>query len=91
MSCCVHDENDAGESSLVLRFDDHAVPLAGGLVDLLAEGDVFLDVDELDLAVRIGQNGVRIRIPAEEDLALSDRLAVLDEQVGAVGHVEPRR
>src|SRR5690606_21727222 len=78
-----------GRVELLLPIlDDGHLATAGGLVELLAHRLVLDDVDELHLALRVGHDGLRIRIPAEEEVAGFDDLAFLDRERGAVRNGE---
>src|SRR5690606_11446073 len=71
----------------ILR-DDELAP-ARGLVERLADGLVLDDVDELDLARVVRHDRLRVRIPAEQQVAGFHVLAVLDGEGRAVRHGQP--
>src|SRR5262249_57320681 len=53
---------------------------------LLAQSLALDDVLEADLAAALGEDGDAVRLPLAQRLADLDLLALLDEQLGAVGH-----
>jgi hypothetical protein len=71
---------------LVPVLDDDELATAGGLVELLADGLVLDDVDELHLTLVVGDDGLGVRVPAEQQVAGLDLLAVHHAQRGAVRH-----
>src|SRR5690606_30903119 len=56
----------------------------GRLVELLAHRLVLDDVDELDDAAEVRDDRLRVRVPAEEQVARLDFLPVLDGQGRAI-------
>src|SRR5690606_9267972 len=71
---------------LLAIVGDHELAPAGRLVELLADGLLLDDVDEDDLPGAVGHDRLRVRVPAEEQVAGLDLLAVLDGERRAVGH-----
>src|ERR1039458_6894170 len=66
-------------------FRDHSVTLeAGDFVHFFVERDPILQVLELHGAADFGQDGEGVRIPLDHDLALRDRIAIVDQQLSAV-------
>src|SRR5690606_21064975 len=68
----------------VLRDDELAA--ARRLVELLAHRLVLDDVDELDAAADVGDDWLRVRVPAEEQVAWLGVLVLLARERGAVRH-----
>jgi hypothetical protein len=64
----VHD-GDGGVELLLPVLDDDELAPAGGLVELLADGDVVDDVDELHLPLLVGHDGLGVGVPREEQVA----------------------
>src|SRR5690606_24138755 len=73
---------------LVPILDDHELTAPGRLVELFAHRLVLDDVDELHGAAEVRDDRLRVRIPAEEQVARLDFLPVLDGQGRAVGDGE---
>ena len=65
---------------LVAVLDDRHLATARGLVQLLAHRHLLDDVLELDDALGVRHDGLRVGVPAEEQVARLDLLALLDRQ-----------
>src|SRR5690606_22455118 len=70
---------------LLAVLDDHELAAPGGLVELLADRLLVDDVDELDASGEVRDDRLRVRVPAEQQVAGLDVRAVLDGEGGAVG------
>src|SRR6185295_12346973 len=70
-----------------LRVDDDQRRQARDLVDLLGDGDAFLDVLELRAAGELGDDRARQRVPAREHGAGLDLLVGLDAEQRPVRHL----
>src|SRR5690606_21992215 len=70
----------------ILR-DDELAP-ARGLVELLADGLLLDDVDELDASAEVRDDRLGVRVPTEQQVTRLDLLALLHGQGGAIGDRE---
>ncbi len=75
-----------GAARLLLPVDHHAVGDARGLVDHLAHRHAFDQVDVVGDALLLGDDRQRVGVPLGQALALLDLVALVDQQLGAVGH-----
>ena len=64
-------------------LDDDALAQAGELIELFRHRLLFHDIDETDRALDVSDNGVAVRVPAEDHLIPLDLLGILDHQDGA--------
>src|SRR6185437_14096205 len=76
-----------GSAGAALRIDDDERRQTGDFVDLLRDGDAFLDVLELHAARVLGDDRTRGRVPRSEHLARLHLFAVLDQHRRAVRHL----
>ena len=79
-------DHDRRLALLVRRIRHHVTRQAGDFVHLLVQRDAFLQVLEMHRAADFGEDGEGVGIPLEQDLALLDRIAVVDLELGAVNH-----
>ena len=77
-------DDDGGLTLLVGGVGNDETREAGDFVDFFVEGDAFLQVLELDGAGDLGEEREGVGIPLAEAIALLDRGAVFDLQLGAV-------
>src|SRR5580704_7412655 len=77
-------DDDGGLALLVGRIADHVTREAGDFVDFLVQSHALLQVFELHGAADFGQDGEGVRIPLDHHLAERDRIAIIDQQLGAV-------
>src|SRR5690606_1741299 len=84
------DDLDHRVQLLVAILSDHELPPPGRLVQLLADGLLLDDVDEANDSFEVRHDRLRVRIPAEEQVADLDVLLILDGDHRAVRHTEPR-
>src|SRR5690606_38183699 len=69
-------------------LDDHELATTGGLVELLADGLLLDDVDELDASAEVRDDRLGVRVPTEQQVTRLDLLALLHGQGGAIGDRE---
>src|SRR5690606_34195302 len=71
---------------LLAVLDDHELPAAGRLIQLLADRLLLDDVHELDAPGEVRDDRLGIRVPTEEEVARLHVRPVLDGKGRAVGH-----
>src|SRR5690606_31070926 len=71
-------------------LDDHELTAAGGLVELLAHRLLIDDVDEADDASEVRDDRLRVRVPAEQQVADLYLCAILDRDGRAIGYRQAR-
>ena len=81
------DDMTGGHAALLLALDDDALAQTGGFVFLDTVGNAFLDILELDGTGMLGDDDGVEGVPLGDDGTLLDLVALVDEELRAVGHV----